>query len=127
MLGAQYVVILFKAAVLVGGGGRWDLCGAQAVGITMGPVLACAIGDTRLSLGILAGVPFAVPGRSLVADHSQRPISGLNRRFGLARAVLLVPALTLLLMVISLTTPGPTSPQSSGSAIATAVSAVDVY
>ena len=125
MLGANSVVILVKAAGPSRRGRAMGIfAAAQAVGITMGPVVGGALLTTLDWRWVFwAGVPFALAGAVigwLIIPQTADLRS--DRRFDWRGAVLLVPALTMLLMVISLSHAwGPTSPAVIGSAIATAV------
>jgi MFS family permease len=95
---------------------------AQAVGVSMGPVVG---GVLLATLGwrwvFWAGVPFALAGAVIVwliipQTADLRP----DRQFDWRGALLLMPALTMLLMVISLSHAwGPTSPAIIGSTVAT--------
>jgi EmrB/QacA subfamily drug resistance transporter len=125
MLGANSVVILVKAA---GPGRRGRAMGifaaVQALGITMGPVVG---GVLLATLGwrwvFWAGVPFALAGAIvgwLIIPQTADLRS--DRRFDWRGAILLVPALTMLLIVTSMSHAwGPTSPAIIGGAVATAV------
>ena len=125
MLGANSVVILVKAAGPRRRGRAMGIfAAAQAVGITMGPVVGGALLATLGWRWVFwGGVPFALAGAVigwLIIPQTADLRS--DRRFDWRGAVLLVPTLTMLLMVISLSHAwGPTSPAIIGSAIATAV------
>jgi EmrB/QacA subfamily drug resistance transporter len=125
MLGANSVVILVKAAGPTRRGRAMGIfAAAQAVGITLGPVVG---GVLLATLGwrwvFWAVVPFALAGAVigwLIIPKTADLRS--DRQFDWQGAVLLMPALTMLLMVISLSHAwGPTSPAIIGSAITTAV------
>src|SRR4029077_1374306 len=105
MLGANSVVILVKAAGPSRRGRAMGIfAAAQAVGITMGPVVGGALLTTFGWRWVFwAGVPFALAGAVigwLIIPQTADLRS--DRRFDWRGAVLLVPALTMLLMVISL-------------------------
>jgi EmrB/QacA subfamily drug resistance transporter len=125
MLGANSVVILVKAAGPSRRGRAMGIfAAAQAVGITMGPVVG---GVLLATLGwrwvFWAVAPFALAGAVigwLIIPQTTDLRS--DRRFDWQGAVLLMPALTMLLMVISLSHAwGPTSPAIIGSAVVAAV------
>jgi EmrB/QacA subfamily drug resistance transporter len=125
MLGANSIVILVKAAGPQRLGRAMGIfAAAQAIGVSMGPVTG---GVLLATLGwrwvFWAGVPFALAGA--VIGWLVIPQTGdlrSDRQFDWQGAVLLTPALTLLLIVISLCHAwGPTSPAIIGSAVATAV------
>ena len=97
---------------------------AQAVGVSLGPV---AGGVLLATLGwrwvFWVNVPFALAGAVIGwLVIPQTADLGSERRFDWRGAILLMPALTALLMLISESyTWGPTSPAIVGSVIATAV------
>jgi len=125
MLGANSLVILVKAAGPARQGRAMGIfAAAQAVGVSMGPVTG---GVLLATLGwrwvFWAGVPFSlaavVIGWLVIPQTAD---SGSDRRFDWRGAMLLMPALTMLLMLISLSHAwGPTSPAIIGSAVAAAV------
>jgi EmrB/QacA subfamily drug resistance transporter len=125
MLGANSLVILVKAAGPARQGRAMGIfAAAQAVGVSMGPVTG---GVLLATLGwrwvFWASVPFSlaavVVGWLVIPQTADR---GSDRRFDWRGAMLLMPALTMLLMLISLSHAwGPTSPAIIGSAVAAAV------
>ncbi len=120
MLGANSIVILVKAAGPDRQGSAMGIfAAAQAVGVSIGPlaggVLLAALGWRWV---FWASVPFAVAaavvGWFVIPRTAER---GADRRFDERGAVLLVPALTFLLIVISESYAwGPTSPAILGAA-----------
>jgi MFS family permease len=125
MLGANSIVILAKAAGPHKRGRAMGIfAAAQAVGVSMGPVVG---GVLLATLGwwwvFWAGVPFALAGVVIVwLIIPQTADRRSDRRFDWRGALLLMPALTMLLMVISLSHAwGPTSPAIIGSTVATIV------
>ena len=125
MLGANSIVILAKAAGPHKRGRAMGIfAAAQAVGVSMGPVVG---GVLLATLGwrwvFWAGVPFALAGAVIVwLIIPQTADCRSDRRFDWRGALLLMPALTMLLMVISLSHAwGPTSPAIIGSTVATIV------
>ena len=124
MLGANSIVILVKAAGPARQGRAMGIfAAAQAVGVSIGPVTG---GVLLATLGwrwvFWAGVPFSlaavVIGWLVIPQTGDR---GSDRRFDWQGAMLLMPAMTMLLMLISLSHAwGPTSPAIIGSAVAAA-------
>ena len=125
MLGANSVVILVKAAGPTRRGHAMGIfAAAQAVGVTMGPVVGgVLLGTLGWRWVFWVAVPFALAGAVigwLVIPQTTDLRS--DRRFDWRGAALLMPALTMLLMVISLSHAwGPTSPAIIGCTVATAV------
>jgi EmrB/QacA subfamily drug resistance transporter len=125
MLGANSVVILVKAAGPARRGRAMGIfAAAQAVGVTMGPVVGgVLLGTLGWRWVFWVAVPFALAGAVigwLVIPQTADLRS--DRRFDWRGAVLLMPALTMLLVVISLSHAwGPTSPAIIGCTVATAV------
>jgi EmrB/QacA subfamily drug resistance transporter len=125
MLGANSIVILVKASGPEGQGRAMGIfAAAQAVGVSMGPVVG---GVLLATLGwrwvFWASVPFAfaalVVGWLVIPQTADR---ASDRRFDWRGAVLLMPALTALLVLISESSAwGPTSLAIIGCAVATAV------
>jgi EmrB/QacA subfamily drug resistance transporter len=125
MPGATSIVILVKAAGPTRQGRAMGMfAAAQAVGVSMGPITGGALLATLGWRWVFwTSVPFslaaAVIGWLVIPETADRESDG---RFDWRGAMLLMPALTMLLMLISLSHAwGPASPAIIGSTVAAAV------